>query len=274
MNLLPLNPDGSHGHGCCTPSHLPIHGSAQENRYCRAGSSPGQALHDDILIPEGGYLMGDAFGEGYPGDGESPVHNVKLDAFRIDATTVTNRMFAIFAEETGYRTEAELFGSSAVFRLLATAQTSDILGTAAGAPWWLNVRGADWAHPTGRGSFWEEQAEHPVVHVSYNDAVTYCRWAGRRLPTEAEWEYAARGGLSGMRYPWGNELTPNSQHQCNIWQGVFPENNTIEDGRPTATVCTRLPAMCGNGALTGSFQSTTGILRRKILRVRLSGPGV
>lgn len=174
--------------------------------------------------------MGDAFGEGYPGDGESPIHEVHVNAFKIDATAVTNQMFAAFIADTGHRSEAEVYGSSAVFHLLSTAKTDDILGRAAGAPWWLNIRGADWAHPTGPDSHWEDLPNHPVVHVSHNDAVAYCRWAGRRLPTEAEWEYAARGGLQGMRYAWGNELTPNGEYRCNIWQGSFPQKNTAEDG--------------------------------------------
>lgn len=175
--------------------------------------------------------MGDAFDEGYAADGESPVHQVTLDEFRIDITTVTNEQFAPFVETTGYRTEAELFGSSAVFHLLVTADRKDVLGVAAGTPWWLNVRGADWAHPTGPKSHWLAIPDHPVVHVSHADALAYCRWAGRRLPTEAEWEYAARGGLEGQRYPWGNELlSPNSEHLCNIWQGEFPLANTRADG--------------------------------------------
>ena len=174
--------------------------------------------------------MGDAFGEGYSSDGESPTHEVRMDPFSIDATTVTNRMFAAFVSATGYRTEAETYGSSAVFHLLSTAKSMDILGVAAGAPWWLNIRGADWAHPTGLDSRWEDVPDHPAVHISHNDALAYCRWAGRRLPTEAQWEYAARGGLAGKRYAWGDDLTPGGEHHCNIWQGTFPEANSIEDG--------------------------------------------
>jgi sulfatase modifying factor 1 len=168
--------------------------------------------------------MGDSFGEGYPTDGETPVHEVRLNPFRMDPTTVTNAMFAAFVEETGYRTEAELYGTSAVFHLVVQAPPGDILGTAAGAPWWLNVRGADWAHPAGLSSDWQDIADHPVV--SHNDALAYCTWAGRRLPSEAQWEYAARGGLDGKRYAWGNDLTPDGEHRCNIWQGTFPKTNT------------------------------------------------
>jgi formylglycine-generating enzyme len=186
--------------------------------------------HEDVLIPGGSFKMGDAFVEGYPNDGETPVHEVDLDGFRIDATQVTNAQFAEFVEATGYRTEAELYGTSAVFHLLVRAADKDVLGVAAGTPWWLNVRGADWAHPHGPLSHWSEVPDHPVVQVSWNDAVAYCVWAGRRLPTEAEWEYAARGGLAGKRYAWGDELSPGGEHRCNIWQGAFPAVNTGEDG--------------------------------------------
>lgn len=175
-------------------------------------------------------MMGDAFGEGYPSDGEEPVHEVRLDAFRIDATAVTNRMFAEFVKDTKYRTEAEQYGTSAVFHVLVKSPTPQVLGTAAGAPWWLNVRGADWAHPAGPDSHWTAVRDHPVVHVSHHDALAYCGWAGRRLPSEAEWEYAARGGLDGKRYAWGDELTPDGKHKCNIWQGTFPSLNTADDG--------------------------------------------
>ncbi|WP_350309858.1 MULTISPECIES: formylglycine-generating enzyme family protein [unclassified Arthrobacter] len=183
-----------------------------------------------MLIPEGVFQMGDAFGDGYPEDGETPVHEVYLNAFRVDKTAITNSQFAAFIHSTGYRTEAEQYGSSAVFHLLSTATGEEILGAASGAPWWLNIRGADWAHPTGPASDWQDIPNHPAVHVSHTDALAYCRWAGRRLPTEAEWEFAARGGLEGMRYAWGNDLTPDSEHRCNIWQGTFPLTNTLDDG--------------------------------------------
>ncbi|WP_284982716.1 formylglycine-generating enzyme family protein [Arthrobacter sp. efr-133-TYG-118] len=209
--------------------------------------------HDDLPVPGGRFAMGDAFGEGYPTDGETPVHEVRLDGFGIDATAVTNEMFAAFVQDTGYKTEAEQYGSSAVFHLLSTALADAILGAAAGAPWWLNVSGADWAHPTGPSSNWQQIPDHPVVHVSHNDALAYCDWAGRRLPSEAEWEYAARGGLDGMRYAWGNELTPGGEHRCNIWQGTFPRTNTLEDGHlGTAPVRTFKPNGYGLYEMAGN----------------------
>lgn len=178
----------------------------------------------------GVYQMGDALGEGYVSDGEVPIHEVRLPGFRIDATAVTNAMFASFVDATGYRTEAEQYESSAVFHLLLQAPPKDVLGAADRAPWWLNVRGADWAHPGGASSRWSDSPDHPVVHVSHHDALAYCSWAGRRLPTEAEWEFAARGGLAGKRYAWGDELNPGGTYRCNIWQGTFPARNTAEDG--------------------------------------------
>jgi hypothetical protein len=136
---LPLEDSAaSHGKGCCAPARgagrPPV--SAETDLAAKGSIKP---VHEDVLIPGGTYVMGDAFGEGYPGDGESPTHEVRLSPISIDPTTVTNQMFAAFIAATGYRTEAELYGSSAVFHLLSTAKNQDVLGAAAGAPWWLTV---------------------------------------------------------------------------------------------------------------------------------------
>ncbi len=174
--------------------------------------------------------MGDSSGDRNPFDGETPRHPVRLDGFQIDATCVTNSDFETFVDDTGYRTEAESFGFSAVFHLLVESDRGDIMGPASGTPWWIGVRGADWTHPHGPRSTLHGLQDHPVVHVSWSDAVAYCAWAGRRLPTEAEWEYAARGARVDAKYPWGDAEVDEGGWRANIWQGVFPAVNTMEDG--------------------------------------------
>ncbi|KEQ27822.1 formylglycine-generating enzyme family protein [Paenibacillus tyrfis] len=184
-----------------------------------------------IYLPGGTFLMGTDDKEGFPADGEGPVRNVTVSPFYIDPCTVTNAEFEAFVADTGYRTEAERFGWSYVFHLFVSAATSKkVSRIVRHTPWWWVVEGACWKRPEGPDSSIEDRMDHPVVHVSWNDATAYCQWSGKRLPAEAEWEYAARGGLVQKRYPWGDILKPDGRHMCNIWQGKFPDKNNAGDG--------------------------------------------
>jgi sulfatase modifying factor 1 len=178
------------------------------------------------------FLMGTDYPGGFAEDGEGPVREVSLSGFEIDAFPVTNADFREFVEATGYCTEAERFGWSFVFWLHVPRERFEELveDTAAATPWWCKVAGARWDQPEGPGSSVEARLDHPVVHVSWNDAAAYAAWAGRQLPTEAQWEYAARGGLEQKLYPWGDELVPEGEHKCNLWQGEFPLTDTAQDG--------------------------------------------
>jgi sulfatase modifying factor 1 len=185
-----------------------------------------------VRVPAGTFLMGCNDVDGFVDDGEGPVREVALSSYLIDSTAVRNREFAEFVEDTGYVTDAERIGWSFVFHALLRPEDRRAArsGVVADAPWWLAVDGACWRAPEGRDSNVEDRAEHPVVHVSWRDAAAFAAWRGKRLPTEAEWERAARGGLQQARYPWGDELKPEGRHRCNIWQGRFPDINTGEDG--------------------------------------------
>lgn len=183
---------------------------------------------EQAVIPAGSFLMGESSDPARAN--ERPVHRVEMSAFRIDVTTVTNADFTRFVDDTGHVTDAERWGASAVFHSAVRSPQDDVIGAVTGAPWWLMVRGADWRHPDGTRSGIDDRADHPVVHVSWTDASAYCAWADRRLPTEAEWEFAARGGREGVRYPWGDAEVDAAGWRANIFQGEFPVGNTGADG--------------------------------------------
>lgn len=166
----------------------------------------------------------------FPADGEAPLRRTRIKPFRIDAATVTNARFRAFVEETGYRTEAESFGDSYVFIRFLSKDAPDTRAVVA-APWWRVVEGANWRCIFGPGSEPAWDPDHPVVHVTWNDAQAFALWSDGRLPTEAEWEHAARGGLGDVRFPWGDREPDDDEFfPCNIWQGRFPDQDLGRDG--------------------------------------------
>ena len=239
-------------HSCCAP---------ERDEPSRAVSSspiqlnPAQMATIDIRaveIPAGSFAMGNPRDDGYRDDGEGPVHQVTLPAFHMATTSVTNQQFAQFVEATGYVTEAETFGWSFVFAGLLPA-TFEPTAAAAAAPWWRQVFGANWRHPEGPQSSVTSRGDHPVIHVSWNDAMAFCAWSGTRLPTEAEWEYAARGGTTESPFWWGADLTPGGKHRMNVWQGQFPSRNSRADGYlGTAPATTFAPNPWGLHNMTGN----------------------
>ena len=239
--------------GCGDPSPAPP--PVRSSGGSAAGLSPvvtdppGEPPAEMAWIPGGAFEMGTRDPSGKPD--EFPPHTVELDGFYMDTHEVTNREFGRFVEATGFVTAAEKKPDFSSVRegskrtqdkilpelnhpgsicMKQGLKPGDIDPQLGAYSWWEYVPGANWRHPEGPASSIEKRMDHPVVHVSWHDVNAYCRWAGKRLPTEAEWEYAARGGLEGQTYPWGNVRNPEGKWLTNIWQGAFPVKNTNDDG--------------------------------------------
>jgi formylglycine-generating enzyme required for sulfatase activity len=204
-------------------------------------------MRDMVWIPGGTFRMGsDAH---YPE--EAPAHPVTVDGFWIDRYAVRNREFARFVRKSGYVTVAEQVADAADYpgarpEMLVPASTVFVtpgrrVDLSDPYQWWTYVPGADWQHPQGPGSSVERRPDHPVVHVAWEDVQAYAAWAGVTVPTEAEWEFAARGGLDGAAYAWGEEYTPDGRYLANTWQGEFPIENTKADGYAGTAPAGRYP---------------------------------
>ncbi|MDP6860982.1 MAG: formylglycine-generating enzyme family protein [Candidatus Marinimicrobia bacterium] len=251
-----------------------------------------------VLVPGGSFTMGSTGSQASPD--ESPLHEVKVDSFYMDMHEVTNRQFAEFVANTNYITVAEkninwekmkinlppgtpkpaeniLQPGSVVFQA-----TDGPVSLADETQWWVWTIGANWKYPTGPGSNIDNKMDHPVVHVAWDDAEAYAQWAGKRLPTEAEWEWAARGALDNPIYPWGNVSVSQSAGKANFWQGMFPYENTVKDGHyGTAPVKSYLPNGYGLYDMAGNvwewcndlyhFQSY-GIAAKKGVSFNPQGP--
>ena len=213
---------------------------------CADNSTAPLPSTDMVHIPGGEFVMGTDDAQSY--EPERPAHRVKVDPFMMDVTEVTNEQFKVFVDATHFVTQAERVPDWEQLKLQLPAGTPKpsqeklVAGSLVFTPskeqvsgddaseWWDWVPGANWRHPEGPESNLDGRWNHPVVQISWDDAAAYATWAGKRLPTEAEWEFAARGGLEQKRYAWGDDFMPDGKRMANIWQGHFPDRNTNEDG--------------------------------------------
>lgn len=240
--------------GCCGPSSrdgydAPVAQPAPESAPAAPVTAGAPSVGGLVDLP-GGSLLAGSDDPDHPE--EWPIREVEVAPYRIGARAVSNAEFAAFVADTGHASDAERYGWSFVFAGLLPSDFPPTRGVAA-APWWRQVYGATWAHPEGPGSSLAGRENHPVVHVSRRDARAYARWAGARLPTEHEWEFAARGGLVGAPFPWGSELEPGGTHRMNVWQGTFPSRDTGADGwRGTCPVDAFEPNGYGLHNMTGN----------------------
>jgi formylglycine-generating enzyme len=210
--------------------------SSQSEASRRIQTSPGDSPTDMVLVPGGEFRMGSD--RHYPE--EAPAHRVRVDRFWIDRTPVTNRQFRKFVDATNYVTFAEIAPRAEDYpgALPHMLQAGSLVFSSPKGPvdlqdwtqWWQFKFGADWRRPYGPGSSISGKDDHPVVHIAWCDAEAYAHWAGKELPTEAEWECAARGGLDSAEYAWGDEFTPGGKQMANTWQGNFPHQNLKHDG--------------------------------------------
>ena len=217
------------GATCCAPSRSPGLTTLNVDAWSKTQVCEHTDRYARVDIPGGAGFTG-TNKPAIEVDGESPLRKFKTKPYQIDVTAVTNDRFKAFVDDTGYVTEAEKFGTSFCFFSHLPESVGETQGVVS-AEWWRSVEGANWMHINGPETEKDWNPDHPVIHVSWNDAQAFAEWAGGRLPTEAEWEHAARGGKGDVIFPWGDDPPDDTSYfPCNIWQGHFPNENTERDG--------------------------------------------
>ena len=226
---------------CCSPQRggsSAAQGAARNTGSSRVLAELAALAASDLRmvgLQGGTFLMGSEAPEAYAEDGEGPVREATVGPFAVSPTTVTNAEFAAFVLETGHRTDAEIHGDSLVFAGLLSEESKSAAPAIRDAPWWRQVSGATWLYPAGDDTSVLDRPDHPVTHVSQRDALAYAQWAGARLLTETEWEFAARGGLQQQPFPWGGVREPNGTPRMNTFPGQFPDHPDAPVGTVAAT---------------------------------------